>query len=60
VALARLVRTPLAVRFVALVAGGWLLVAIGGWTGLGIVAGIPLQAVTWLAIGLAAVARDLA
>jgi hypothetical protein len=59
-ALVRLVRTPLAVRFVALVAGGWLLVAIGGWTGLGIVAGIPLQAVTWLAIGLAAVARDLA
>jgi O-antigen ligase/polysaccharide polymerase Wzy-like membrane protein len=60
VALARLVRTPLAVRFVALVAAGWLLVAVGGWTGLGIVAGIPLQAVTWLGIGLAAAARELA
>jgi hypothetical protein len=32
----------------------WLLVAAGTWNGLGLVAGIPLDAVTWLAFGLAA------
>jgi O-antigen ligase len=31
----------------------WLLVAAGIWSGLGLVAGIPLAALTWLAIGLA-------
>jgi O-Antigen ligase len=30
----------------------WLLVAAGVWNGLGLVAGIPLDALTWLAIGL--------
>jgi hypothetical protein len=37
-----------------LVAAGWILVAAGTWIGEGIVAGIPLQAVTWLGFGLAA------
>jgi O-Antigen ligase len=41
---------------VGAVALGWILVAVGAWTGLGIVAGIPLQAVTWFGFGLAAVA----
>jgi hypothetical protein len=41
---------------VALVAVGWILVSVGAWTGMGIVAGIPLQAITWLGFGLAAVA----
>ena len=30
----------------------WLLVAAGVWNGLGLVAGIPLDALTWLGIGL--------
>lgn len=34
----------------------WLLVAAGVWAGLGLVAGIPLAALTWLAVGLAATA----
>ncbi|HEY2936472.1 MAG TPA: O-antigen ligase family protein [Gaiellaceae bacterium] len=32
----------------------WLLVTMGVWLGLGLVAGIPLVALTWLSIGLAA------
>ena len=32
----------------------WLLVSMGIWNGLGLVAGIPLVGLTWLAIGLAA------
>jgi O-antigen ligase len=31
----------------------WLLVAAGIWAGIGLVAGIPLAALTWLATGLA-------
>ena len=38
---------------------GWILVAVGTWTGMGIVAGIPLDAVTWFGFGLAGVARNL-
>jgi hypothetical protein len=38
---------------------GWILVAVGTWTGLGIVAGIPLDAVTWFGFGLAGVARNV-
>jgi hypothetical protein len=30
----------------------WLLVTMGIWLGLGIVAGIPTVAVQWLAVGL--------
>ena len=40
-------------RFVALIAVGWILVAVGTWTAIGIVAGIPLDAVTFLGLGLA-------
>jgi hypothetical protein len=32
----------------------WLLVAAGVWNGLGLVAGIPLDALTWIAVGLVA------
>ena len=32
----------------------WLLVSMGIWIGLGLVAGIPLVGLTWLSIGLAA------
>ncbi len=47
-------RAPPALAFFGLVAAGWILVAAGTWNALGIVAGIPLQAVTWLGLGLAA------
>jgi hypothetical protein len=45
--------------FFALVAAGFLLVAAGTWNAIGIVAGIPLDAVTWLGFGLAVVALGL-
>jgi hypothetical protein len=32
----------------------WLLVAVGLWGAQGLVTGIPLAALTWLALGLAA------
>jgi hypothetical protein len=32
----------------------WILVLAGVWNGLGLVAGIPLEALTWLAVGAAA------
>jgi O-antigen ligase len=34
----------------------WLLVAMGVWLGIGLVAGIPLVGLTWLSTGLAAAA----
>ena len=34
----------------------WLLVAMGVWIGIGLVAGLPLVGLTWLAVGLAAAA----
>ena len=37
----------------ALVGVAWLLVASGIWLGLGLIAGIPLAALTWLGFGLA-------
>lgn len=42
-------------RSIRLIAAGWILVAAGTWLGDGIVAGIPLEAVTWLGFGLSAV-----
>ncbi len=44
-------------RFAALVAASWLLVAAGTWNAIGIVAGIPLDAITWLGLGLAVAAQ---
>jgi hypothetical protein len=52
--LALALRAPPDAAFIGLVAAGWILVAAGTWNGVGIVAGIPLQAVTWLGLGLAA------
>ncbi len=46
--------------FCALAATGFILVAAGTWNAIGIVAGIPLDAVTWLGLGLAATAIPLA
>lgn len=53
-----LLLVPLAVAWRAGPAAGvpilWLLVSMGIWIGLGLVAGIPLVGLTWLSIGLAA------
>jgi hypothetical protein len=38
----------------------WTLIALAVWNGLGLVPGIPLDALTWLAVGLAATAATLA
>jgi O-antigen ligase/polysaccharide polymerase Wzy-like membrane protein len=46
-ALRGVAQTPL-----ALVGLAWLLVAAGVWLGVGLVPGIPLAALTWLALGL--------
>jgi O-antigen ligase len=45
----RLTRLPAVPTIVGLL---WLLVAAGVWNGLGLVAGIPLDALTWLAVGM--------
>jgi O-antigen ligase len=42
---------------VPLVGLGWICVAAGVWAGIGLVAGLPLGALTWIAMGLATV-RD--
>jgi O-antigen ligase len=52
-------RAPPRFVFLGLVAAGWIFVAAGTWNAVGIVAGVPLQAVTWLGFGLAAVAGGL-
>jgi O-antigen ligase len=39
----------------ALVGLGWLCVAVGVWAGIGLVAGLPLEALTWIAFGLVTV-----
>jgi hypothetical protein len=36
----------------ALLGLGWLAVAAGVWSGIGLVAGLPLGALTWIALGL--------
>lgn len=38
---------------------GWLLVTMGVWAALGLVAGVPTDAALWLALGLAAAAQRL-
>lgn len=57
--LRRALTAPRAAVFLGLVAAGWILVAAGTWNALGIVAGIPLEAVTWFGLGLAAVAGSV-
>ena len=52
-------RAPPRFVFLGLVAAGWIFVAAGTWNAVGIVAGVPLQAITWLGFGLAAVAGGL-
>jgi O-antigen ligase len=56
VAARRALRSPPELAGPALVAGAWLLCAMGTWSAVGLVAGIPLDALTWLGLGLAATA----
>jgi O-antigen ligase len=42
---------------VALAGLGWLAVAAGVWAGIGLISGLPLEALTWIAVGLVTV-RD--
>ena len=49
-------RAPSELAVPALAGLLWLLVAAGVWNGLGLVAGIPLDALTWLSFGLIAAA----
>src|SRR5207237_1403764 len=58
-ALVTALRAPPRFVFLGLVAAGWIFVAAGTWNAVGIVAGVPLQAITWLGFGLAAVAGGL-
>src|SRR5205823_2273354 len=46
--LAASLRAPPPFLFFGLVAAGWLFVAAGTWNAIGIVAGVPVEAVTWL------------
>ena len=52
------VRAALRRSFLALAAVGIILVAMGVWTAVGLVAGIPLDAVTWLGFGLSIAAAN--
>jgi hypothetical protein len=52
----RALRAPPELAGPALVAGTWLLCAMGIWSAVGLIAGIPLDAFTWLGLGLAATA----
>lgn len=52
-------RASAALAPVALVAVCWLLVVMGVWIGLGIVAGIPQDGLMWLGVGLTAAAAAL-
>ncbi len=54
VALGLALRAPPRAIFLGLVATCWILVAIGSWNAFGLVAGIPMQAATWIGFGLAA------
>ena len=58
-ALALALRALRHARLLALIAAGWILVAAGTWNAIGILAGIPLDALTWLGFGLAAAVGGL-
>jgi O-antigen ligase len=42
--------------FAGILSAAWLVLAMGTWTAVGLVAGVPLDALTWIALGLAAAA----
>jgi len=52
-------RAPPELRFYGLVAAGWILVTVGSLNGTGIVAGLPLDALVWIGLGLGATVGGL-
>jgi hypothetical protein len=52
-------RAPPGLRFYGLVAAGWILVTVGSLNGTGIVAGLPLDALVWIGLGLGATVGGL-
>jgi hypothetical protein len=52
-------RAPPGVRFYALIAAGWILVTIGSLNGTGLEAGLPLDALVWIGLGLGATVGGL-
>jgi len=54
VALRRAVREPPDIAFAVTLAAFWIVLSLGLWSAEGLVAGIPLDALTWLGFGLAA------
>jgi O-antigen ligase len=42
--------------FPGALAGAWILLVMGTWSAVGLVAGVPMDALTWLSLGLAATA----
>jgi O-Antigen ligase len=49
-------RGPPASALPGTIAAAWILLAMGTWSAVGLVAGVPLDALTWIALGLAATA----
>ncbi len=49
-------RAPPETALPGVLAAAWLLLVMGTWTAVGLVAGVPLDALTWIALGLAAAA----
>jgi hypothetical protein len=47
-------RAPPAVAWIPVLGLAWLVLALGLWTAFGLVAGVPLDALAWLAIGTVA------
>jgi hypothetical protein len=47
-------RAPPAISWIPVLGVAWLVLALGLWTAFGLVAGVPLDALAWLAIGTAA------
>lgn len=47
-------RAPPGVAWIATLGVAWVVLALGLWTAFGLVAGVPLDALAWLAIGTAA------
>jgi O-antigen ligase len=50
---------PAAARWAGALALGWLVLVLGLWAAQGLVAGVPLGALTWIAVGTAATAATL-
>jgi hypothetical protein len=58
-ALAMALRARTDLRLLGLIATGWICVTIGSLNGTGIVAGLPLDALVWMGLGLAAAVGGL-